>query len=80
MEALGNVIVLRTARKVPYSTFTEAERAPVEKLVGVAADNLLVKAKKVLDEMEAAWEMEHGLVELRDKFHLLRYYLERLSS
>jgi hypothetical protein len=77
MEAMGNVIVLRTARKVPYSTFTE--ESPVEKPVGVAADNLLAKAKKVLDEMEAAWEMEHGLVELRDKFHLLRYYLEKLS-
>jgi hypothetical protein len=77
MEALSNVIVLRTARKFPFDTFTE--EAPVERLVGVAADNLLTKAKKVLDEMEAAWEMDHGLVELRDKFHLLRYYLEKLS-
>ncbi|HOP85779.1 MAG TPA: hypothetical protein PLM71_08865 [Syntrophorhabdaceae bacterium] len=35
-----------------------------------------VKALNVLKELEEIWELDHNNVELRDKFHLLRYYLE----
>lgn len=38
------------------------------------------KALKVLKEMEELWEMDHNNLELRDRFHLLRYYLERSFS
>ncbi len=39
---------------------------------------LVEKARAILAEMEELWEQDHNNVELRDKFHLLRYYLVRL--
>ncbi|MCX5799763.1 MAG: hypothetical protein NTU90_09440 [Proteobacteria bacterium] len=78
MEALSNVIVLKTARKVPYNVLREEE--PKNRLSTQEEADLTDKARKVLNEMEAAWEIDHGAVELREKFHLLRHYLERLPK
>ncbi|HRR72453.1 MAG TPA: hypothetical protein P5124_09270 [Syntrophorhabdaceae bacterium] len=54
------------------------EKADVEAEKQFTSDERLGdKALKVLKEMEELWEMDHNNVELRDRFHLLRYYLER---
>ncbi len=78
MESLGKVIYLPTAGNYPYNglinSFGEEPIAPEEE------ESLLEKAKKVLEGMEELWEMDHCAVKLRDEFHLLRHYLNRLPK
>jgi len=77
MESLGKVIYLRTAGSYPYNgridDSTEETLSPEEE------ENLVGKAMKVLSGMEELWETDHSTVKLREEFHLLRYYLGRLS-
>jgi hypothetical protein len=77
MEASCKVIILPTAARFAHDAL-EAEPSR-EKTSRVEEESLLRKAKAVLDQMEAEWELDHCAVELREQFHLLRYYLERLS-
>ncbi len=76
MKTFTNVIVLKTAERL--SVDDPPEEQPDKVLSGTGESDLIAKAGKVLDEMEEEWEMDHGSVELRDKFHLLRYYLQNL--
>ncbi|MCX8023039.1 MAG: hypothetical protein N2745_09745 [Syntrophorhabdaceae bacterium] len=36
------------------------------------------KAMITLDKIETMWEMDHNNLEVRDHFHLLRFYLKSL--
>jgi hypothetical protein len=76
MKTFTNVIVLKTAERL--SVDDPPEEQPDKVLSGTGESDLIAKAGKVLDEMEEEWELDHGSVALRDKFHLLRYYLQNL--
>lgn len=76
MQTFNNVIVLKTAERL--SIDDPPEELPGKVLSGAEEAGLISKARKILDEMEEEWEMDHAGVELRDKFHLLRYYLQNL--
>jgi hypothetical protein len=76
MKTLNNVIVLKTAERL--SIDDPPEELPGKVSGSTEETDLISKARKVLDEMEEEWEMDHASVELRDKFHLLRYYLQNL--
>jgi len=43
-------------------------------------EHAVSNARTVLDNAEAQWEMDHNSVDLRDKFHLLRYYIDYLRQ
>ncbi|MCX5804029.1 MAG: hypothetical protein NTU69_10960 [Proteobacteria bacterium] len=58
----------------------QKEGKSVEKPSRTVVENLLVKARNVLDDAEGAWEIDHNTAELRDKFHLLRYYIDNLRQ
>lgn len=73
---LNNVIVLKTAERL--SIDAPPEELPCKTLSSAEECDLITKARKVLEEMEEEWEMDHASVGLRDKFHLLRYYLQNL--
>ena len=75
METFRNVIVLKTAEKLSVDDL--AEELPGEGAIDGEETDLIIKARRVLNEMEEEWELDHSSVELRDKFHLLRYYLQR---
>ncbi len=78
METAKNIIFLKTAKQMPDDasrTNGVTEVASIEEEMP-----LIAKARKVLNDMEALWEIDHGAVELRDLFHLLRYYLNRLPT
>jgi len=52
-----------------------------EEAISVQEEETIVgKAREVLDDMEELWEIDHGAVELRDKIHLLRYYLKKMRK
>lgn len=76
MKTFTNVIVLKTAERL--SIDDPPEEQPDKAPCGAGEPDLIEKARNVLDEMEEEWEMDHSSVELRDKFHLLRYYLQNL--
>jgi hypothetical protein len=77
MNAAGNVIFFR---RQDHEAFCDAAEKVVEKMTDQEEMNFLLRARKVLDEMEESWEEDHGRPELRDKFHLLRYYLAGLPD
>ena len=76
METFGNVIALRTGGKTPH--FDSADEELQKVLDPREEATFIEKARDVLAEMEELWEQDHNNVEMRDKFHLLRYYLVRL--
>jgi hypothetical protein len=43
-------------------------------------ERMIVLAKNILDDAETEWESDHASVELRDKFHLLRFYIDYLRQ
>jgi hypothetical protein len=78
MENINNVRTLNIIKKGDCAPHKEDN--PVEIISDREAENLLHKAKRVLHEMESTWEIDHGAAELREKYHLLRYYLDRLRG
>jgi ATP phosphoribosyltransferase len=56
------------------------EEKSVEKPSRTVIESLLVKARNVLDDAEGEWEIDHNKADLRDKFHLLRYYIDNLRQ
>jgi hypothetical protein len=76
MKTFNNVIVLKTAERL--SLDISPEELPDTVLSRAEEADLISKVRNILDEMEEEWEMDHASVELRDKFHLLRYYLRNL--
>ncbi len=41
--------------------------------------SMLIDALKALEDTEVEWESDHNSQELREKFHLLRHYLDYLK-
>lgn len=41
--------------------------------------SVLIDALKALEDTEVEWELDHNSQELREKFHLLRHYLDYLK-
>jgi hypothetical protein len=77
MDALKNVIYLRTAGSYPYN----GRINDVQDEVSLEEEECLIdKARKVLNSMEELWETDHSAVKLREEFHLLRHYLSRLPK
>ncbi|MCX5813149.1 MAG: hypothetical protein NT178_11480 [Proteobacteria bacterium] len=76
MEASNKIIAFKTFGKTLHNTSNDDVS---EKAVSAEEEETLVgKARSILDDMEELWEIDHGTVELRDKMHLLRYYLNRM--
>jgi len=78
MQASGKVIMFKTSGSMQHahSVFEEESAEIVD---GAGKEYLIKKAIELLDEMEETWEMDHNAVDLRDSFHLLRYYLKRFK-
>jgi hypothetical protein len=76
MEAHCKVIPLKTAMTAAYDVLSNEYDG------GYMDDweeaSLINKALCVLKEMEEEWEADHYSVGIRDKIHLLAYYLGRL--
>jgi hypothetical protein len=76
MESISNIITLRAARtSIVPSKMEEPKEEPGRE----EFESLVSSVQKVLDNMEEIWEIDHGAVELRDKFHLLRCYLDYMN-
>ncbi len=77
MEAHCKVIPLKTAMTATYDVLSERLNAgPID---GRESDSLINKALCVLKEMEEEWESDHFSTGIRDKIHLLAYYLGSLA-
>jgi hypothetical protein len=77
MEAHCKVIPLKTAMTAAYDVLSneyDAER-PTDSREDAS---LINKALCVLKEMEEEWEVDHTSIGIRDKIHLLAFYLGRL--
>ncbi len=77
MNAASNVILFR--RQGQTAPAAAAVEVP-EEMTGAEELSLVARARRVLDDIEAAWEDDHGRPDLRDKIHLLRYYLRRFPE
>ena len=76
MEAHCKVIPLKTAMTAAYDVLSsEHDAGPMGSREEAS---LINKALCVLKEMEEEWEADHYSVGIRDKIHLLAYYLGRL--
>ncbi|MCX5806320.1 MAG: hypothetical protein NT010_09690 [Proteobacteria bacterium] len=77
MESINNTIALKTActSAMPLKWEKIQEESGGEELEG-----LILSTQRVLDHMETLWEINHNAVELRDKFHLLRCYLDYINQ
>jgi hypothetical protein len=77
LESIKNIIALKT-------TCTSAIPLRREKIQkesgGEELEGLILNTQRVLNHMEALWEINHNAVELRDKFHLLRCYLDYINQ
>lgn len=55
------------------------KKSDLELFRGVA-DSLVKDALKVLEDIEIEWELDSNSKKLRDKFYLLRHYLDYLKG
>jgi hypothetical protein len=78
MELSNKVIAFKTFAKTLHNTLND--ELPDEPLSVQEEETLVGKAREVLDDMEELWEINHGAVELRDKIHMLRYYLKKMHK
>lgn len=77
MEAHCKVIPLKTAMTAAYNVLSsEHIQEPMDNR---EEWSLINKALCVLKEMEEEWETDHYSIGIRDKIHLLAYYLGSLS-
>lgn len=77
MEAHCKVIPLKTAMTAAYDVLSNEHFQ--EPLGSREEASVLNKALCVLKEMEEEWEADHYSVGIRDKIHLLAYYLGSLA-
>jgi hypothetical protein len=78
MEAHCKVISLKTAMTAAYDVLAgEYDAGPLDSREEAS---LINKALCVLKEMEEEWEADHCSIGIRDKIHLLAYYLGRLPK
>ena len=76
MEAHCKVIPLKTAMTAAYDVLSNEHDGG--SMDGREEASLINKALCVLKEMEEEWEADHYSIGIRDKIHLLAYYLGRL--
>jgi hypothetical protein len=76
MEAHCKVIPLKTAMTAAYDVLSNEHDGGY--MDGREEASLINKALCVLKEMEEEWEADHYSIGIRDKIHLLAYYLGRL--
>ena len=77
MEAYCKVIPLKTAMTAAYDILSnEQNDNPID---SKEEASLINKALCVLREMEEEWEADHYSIGIRDKIHLLAYYLGSLA-
>jgi len=79
MESAKKIIFLKTSSNVYSNTFDEKKFDKNTEPI-ISKENLGNKALNILKEIEELWEMNHNSLELRGKFHLLRYYLKGLTA
>ncbi len=78
MESSNKIIPFRKHKNTPPNILN---KFVLDDSIAAQEEGILVeKARNVLDDMEELWEVDHGKVELRDKFHLLRYYLDKIHQ
>lgn len=78
METPCKVIPLKTAMTAAYDILrSEPDKEPMDSREEAS---LINKALCVLKEMEEEWETDHYSPGIRDKIHLLAYYLGKLSA
>jgi len=78
MEAHCKVIPLKTAMTAAYDVLSsEHDAGPMDRREEAS---LINKALCVLKEMEEEWEADHYSIGIRDKIHLLAYYLGSLPK
>jgi hypothetical protein len=78
MEVSNKIIAFKTFGKTLHNTLNDDA---LEEAISVQEEETFVgKARGVLDDMEELWEIDHGAVALRDKIHLLRYYLKKMHK
>ena len=77
MEAHCKVIPLKTAMTAAYDVLSGDHIQ--EPLDSTEEAGVLNKALCVLKEMEEEWETDHYSIGIRDKIHLLAYYLGSLA-
>ena len=77
MEACCKVIPLKTAMTAAYDVLSNEQNANA--IDSREEASLINKALCVLKEMEEEWEADHYSIAIRDKIHLLAYYLGSLS-
>jgi hypothetical protein len=77
MESIKNIIALKTActSAIPLKREKIQEESGGEELEG-----LILNTQRVLDHIETLWEINHNAVGLRDKFNLLRCYLDYINQ
>jgi len=78
MGIRNNVILLKPAGGATHEIGMEEH--PDDTISAIEEATLIEKVSKVLDELEDAWEIDHGTVQVRDYLHLLRHYLSRLRE
>ena len=68
-------------KKAIDEVFNKAKSKGLDKLgcFKAVTKSVLVDALKALEETEVEWELDHNSQELREKFHLLRHYLDYLK-
>ena len=77
MEACCKVIPLKTAMTAAYDVLSNEQN--VNPIDSREEASLINKALCVLREMEEEWETDHYSIGIRDKIHLLAYYLGSLA-
>lgn len=78
MEACCKVIPLKTAMTAAYDVLSNEQNA-TKSFDSREDASLINKALCVLKEMEEEWEADHYSIGIRDKIHLLAYYLGSLA-
>lgn len=77
MKGTSNVIRLKTAY-IPEALTQRWEDQMSGEPGKCFPKEIIIKSWSVLEAMEEEWEMNHGSVQLRDRFHLLRHYIQCL--
>jgi hypothetical protein len=78
MEVSNKIIAFKTFGKTFHNTLNDDL---LEETIRVQEEETLAgKARVVLDDLEGLWEIDHCAVELRDKIHLLHYYLNKMHK
>ena len=77
MEDHCKVISLTTAMTAAYDVLSSGHT--MEPIDGREEASLINKALCVLKEMEEEWEADHLSIGIRDKIHLLAFYLGSLA-